>query len=118
MVLSGAVGPSAKVNGTYYLTAETLNGKYVYGKEGDADTWLFYGTSKSWFVSGTVNKEANKCAGYACTEAGLFHPAAAKAWQVGMGGTKWEAQPVKATIMVSDCVSPVCFCLRVSPGGG
>ncbi len=97
---------SAQVNGTYYLTTETLNGKSVYGKEGDADMWLFYGTSKSWFVSNTASKEANKCEGPARTEAGLAHPAAAKVWVV-RDDCKREAQPVKVTIMVSGCMSPV-----------
>lgn len=102
MVLRNATGPcSAKVNGTYVLTTERLNGKPVYAKEGDNDRWLFFRTDGMW-CAGAKTKELTEnasSAGYAQTEAGLAHPTAAKAWKVYDDG--WKEQLVEVTTMVS-----------------
>ena len=87
------------MNGTYVLTAERLNGKPVYAKEGDADRWLYFATDKSWYVSPTASKEGNNPAGWGHTEVGLVHPAAAKEWTVVVDG-QFVAQPVEVSIMV------------------
>ncbi len=101
MLLRGATGPScAFVNGTYVLTAEQLNGKPVYAKEGDNGRWLFFSTTNKWFVTSGRNVIiADKAAGLAFTEAGLAHPAAAKVWQVIVDGN-FKIQPVEASTMV------------------
>ena len=101
VTLHGATGPNrAVVNGTYVPTAERLNDKPVYAKEGDADRWLFFATDKSWYVTtGRENMTANKAAGITHTETGLAHPAAAKAWRV-WDGSKWDAQPLEVSIVV------------------
>ena len=100
MSLSGSTGLKSFVNGTFVGTAERLNGKTVYAKEGDEGIWLYFATDGSWWVSNTVSKEGNKAAGFAYTEVGLAHPGAAKNWRVTIGG-KFEPQPVLSSVMVS-----------------
>ena len=83
------------------LTAERLNGKPVYAKEGDADRWLFARKDGKWGAGASTDEltENDENAGWAITETCLAHPAAAKAWKV-WDGSKWVAQPVGISIMV------------------
>ena len=77
------------------MTAERLNGKPVYAKEGEADRWLFFRKDGKW-CAGASSKDLEQntaSAGFATSEAGLAHPAAAKAW-------KLSAQPIEISIMV------------------
>ena len=83
-MLRGATGTKgAEVNGTYVLTAERLNDKSVYAKEGDADIWLLMRKDGTW-AGGATTKDLtdnSSYAGYNPSESGCAHPAASKKWQ-------------------------------------
>lgn len=88
VTIKGAKGPfSESVNGTFVPTAELLNGKPVYYKEGRTDCWLFYRSDGKWAAGTTSSQLAMNAAdaGTATSEVGLAHPAAAKLWQVSYG---------------------------------
>ncbi len=76
-----------------------LNDKLLYHKPGDMDNWIYFATNKKWTVFTGAAPEANTCAGSACTEVGLAHPAAAKAWRVAVA-VDFVPQPVEASMMV------------------
>ena len=98
--MRGATGSNSRIlNGTYVPTAERLNGKPVYAKEGDMERWLIFGPDKFWMASHTVNKAENGTDCVAYTELGLAHPGAARSWEVWRGD-KWEPQQIELSFMV------------------
>ena len=91
----------ADVNGTYKCTAEVINGRQVYAKNGNADTWSYFATNGKCVVTSTASKEANDGFGWAHTEVGLATPIDAEVWRVHVGDGKWERQPLQATVEVT-----------------
>ena len=51
---------NAKVNGTYYLTSELHNGRPLFRKRDDPDTWLRFMKIGNWAISSSARKEANE----------------------------------------------------------
>ena len=97
--IAGATGNAAHVvNGTFRKTDEMQNGKPVYSKDGDADTWCYRPPNGKWVVTDTASKDANKNTGYACTpEPGLAAPQLAAAWKVAVDGAMVHQPAVTVT---------------------
>ena len=69
--VTGATGNAAHVvPGTFRKTGAMQNGRPVYSKDGDADTWCYCGPGGRWYVSDTAKKDANKKGGWAATVEG------------------------------------------------
>ena len=101
LVLRGATGPNASINGTYSPTNEKTNGVPVYVKVGDPARCLYRATDGRWRAASVADKDANECGGSAHTvELGLAHPTLAKEWMV-WDNKAWVQQPVEASVMVS-----------------
>ena len=108
LVLYGATGRNAgRINGAYLPTTTIYNGKVLYRKEGDHDTWLRYSAdTEDWIVSSTDRMAANSGCGWChCTEKGCYSPLQPKKWRVWKG-TTWEDQVSLPGVFF---VQPVCL---------
>lgn len=100
MILSGATGDFRhQINGLYVPTAQQLNGKPVYAKEGDTNRWLFFSATMRWVVADERSLETNTTTCFADTEPGLAHPGAAKHWQSNED-VEWKKYRLDITVMV------------------
>ena len=89
-----APGPCAeRLNGVYAPVERVYNGKTLYAKCGDEDTWLRYVTCDDWHcwvVSDTRDLEANNANGWChCLDPGLDAPQDSTQWSVLMEDD-WE----------------------------
>eukprot|EP00729_Bicosta_minor_P032599 gene32599-biopygen28400 len=97
--IARATGNNAHfVNGAFSKTGAMQNGKPVYSKDGDADTWCYFAPNGKWNVAKTARKDANKAVGWAASiDEGLAAPHLAKAWKVVVNGPFVLQPAVKLT---------------------
>ena len=104
MFITGAEGPNAhKVIGKYMATGDVQNDRSLFHNSAN-DSWLYYSSDNTWYVSTTKAKDAMKPAGYAyCVEPNLFDPTHGKTWKVEF--------VEQGSLVVSHDLSQVCAAL-------
>jgi hypothetical protein len=113
IMVAGVMGEKAdKLNGWYETTVDHLqNGKPLFRKLKNPDTWLRFTTDNTWMFSGTSDKDLNNTSGWCVSvEAGKDLPTHVHSWKIEEEEEEAQIKCIDAakrlqTLALADCIS-------------
>jgi hypothetical protein len=116
--VSGVMGEKADLLNGWYETTDLQNGKPLFRKLKNPDTWLRFTTDNEWIFSGTSDKDLNNTDGWCVSvEAGKDLPTLVDMWNIYANEIRVpfrkEHAPMKCmhtakrlqTLALADCIS-------------
>ena len=80
--------------GVYELMDKKFNGRGVWQMAGGQECFMYYGSTKKWFISDREDMEAGKASGWMRVASTALTPdQITETWQVYAGGGKWVDAP-------------------------
>ena len=112
IVVAGVTGEKAELlNGWYETTADRQNGKPLFRKLKNPDTWLRFTTDNAWIFSHTSDKDLNNTNGWCVSvEAGKDLPTHVDTWKNEQKEEEAQIKCIDAakrlqTLALADCIS-------------
>ena len=112
VMVAGVTGEKAELlNGWYETTADRQNGKPLFRKLKNPDTWLRFTTDNAWIFSHTSDKDLNNTGGWCVSvEAGKDLPTLVHTWKIEQKEEEAQIKCIDAakrlqTLALADCIS-------------
>jgi hypothetical protein len=112
IMVAGVTGEKAdKLNGWYETTVDLQNGKPLFRKLKNPETWLRFTGDNTWMFSGTSDKDLNNTKGWCVSvEAGKDLPTHVHSWKIEEEDEEAQFKCIDAakllqTLALADCVS-------------
>jgi hypothetical protein len=112
IMVAGVMGEKAdKLNGWYETTVDLQNGKPLFRKLKNPDTWLRFTRDNTWMFSDTSDKDLNNTEGWCVSvEAGKDLPTHVHSWKIEKEEEEAQMKCIDAakrlqTLALADCVS-------------
>jgi hypothetical protein len=112
IMVAGVMGEKAdKLNGWYQTTVDLQNGKPLFRKLKNPDTWLRFTTDNTWMFSGTSDKDLNNTDGWCVSvEAGKDLPTHVHCWKIEEEEEEAQIKCIDAAkrlqaLALADCIS-------------